>query len=96
MGSEVNRAVDEQAKEVAEYGSSNRRLLPTSLSATIQQFKEQAKQENNTWRKQANKLINLISPNLPSPSFIKATRDLNRRQINVLTQTRLGHIALNK
>jgi hypothetical protein len=42
------------------------------------------------WWKRSTRLKN--RPQLPSPSFIKATKDLNRRQ--VLIQMRTGHVAL--
>jgi hypothetical protein len=106
MGSVGNEAVDKLAKEAAEYGSSEqhllpeflRRQLPTSLSATLQQITEGTKQSNEKWWKRSKRYqtAKSIDPNLPTPSFIKATKGLNRRQISVLTQLRIGHNSLNK
>ena len=54
--------------------------------------------DTKIWWKQSKcyKRIEEINPTLPSTSFIKATVGLNRRQPNILTQLRTGHIPLTK
>jgi ribonuclease HI len=106
MGLVGNKAVDKLAKEAAEYRSSEQHLLPeflhrqlpTSLSATLQQITEGTKQSNKKWWKQSKRYqtAKSINPNLPTPSFIKATKGLNRCQISMLTQLHIGHNSLNK
>ena len=105
MGSKGNEAADELAKEVAEYGSSSndllpqflRRKLPASLAAVKQQIGCFTKKETIEWwrRSKRYKRIKAIDPSFPSSRFINATKELNRNQISVLTQTRTGHIPLN-
>jgi len=106
MNSEGNEAVDKLAKEAAEFGSSEqqllpaflRRQLPKGLSACLQQIAQLTKENNEKWWKQSRRYsrTKTIDPDLPAPSYIKATNGLNRRQISVLTQMRTGHNSLNK
>ena len=105
MGSKGNEAADELAKEAAEFGSSSddllplflRRKLPSSLAAVKQQIGKSTKRETIIWWKKSKryKRIKAIDPSFPSSRFIEATKELNRKQISVLTQIRTGHTPLN-
>jgi len=106
MDSTGNEAADELAKQAAEYGSSDRDLLPpslrrnlpVSLSAVKQQTKDATKKETKSWWKRSARYrrIKAIDPSLPSMNYTKATNGLHRRQTSVLTQLRIGHIPLNR
>jgi len=105
MDSIGNEAADKLAKQAAEFGSSDRDLLPlflrrnlpVSLSAVKQQIKDDTKKGTKAWWKRSLRYrrIKSIDPLLPSKKYIQATNGLHRRQTSVLTQLRTGHIPLN-
>ena len=105
MGSKGNEAADELAKEAAEYSPSSNdlllqflhRKLPASLAAVKQQIGCYTKKETIEWWRGSKhyKRIKTIDPSFPSSRFINATKELNCRQISVLTQIHTGHIPLN-
>ena len=105
MGSKGNEAADELAKEAAEFSSSSddllplflHRKLPSSLAAVKQQIGKFTKREMIIWWKKSKryKRIKAINPSFPSLKFIKATKEVNCKQISILTQICTGHIPLN-
>ena len=87
MGSEGNKAVDEQAKLAAEFSSSSNdlltpflhRKLPDSLSAIKQQIDSDTKKETKSWWKRSKhyRQIRSIDLSLPSLKYIQATNIKN-------------------
>lgn len=97
MKSKGNETVDELSKEAAEHGSSDRRQLPQPIrNPATNRRTNQARPQEVVEEIQGIQAHHSHRPNLPSPSFIKATQDLNRRQISVQAQMCIGHVALNK
>jgi len=106
MNSEGNEAINKLAKDAAEFRSSEQQLppaflqrqLPKGLSACLQQVTQLTKENNEKWWKHSKQYTRTktINPDLPAPSYIKATNSLNHQQISVLTQMCIGHNLLNK
>lgn len=101
-----NKRADEEAKLAANGESSAKRELPawvrrtnlpTSVSATRQALKTEAKKRwKNEWSKSPrHKLSSNIDCSLPSDNFLHIASQLCRNQTSMLIQLRTGHIPLN-
>ena len=100
-----NEKVDDLAKEAA-GGSSSSRIslphilrspLPTSASATKQEFHRKLKEKwEKSWEKSDRyQRVTVIDDNFPFNSFRKRTHHLSRNQASLMTQIRCGHVPLN-
>ena len=105
-GIQGNERADEEAKEVAETGSSPRRRLPTflrrkslplSISATRQTLKSDIKKRwKSKWKVSPRySSASNIDYSLPSDNYIHIANQLTRNQASVLIQLRTGHLPLN-
>ena len=105
LGNELADKEAGRAADSANYSSPRHALpsslhkdLPSSLSA-IKQHHEAGLQSlwTGTWRKSPrHDHINSIDPSTPSRSFMKLTKNLDKKHTAIYTQLRTGHILLNK
>ena len=97
---EAGRAADSADNSSPRHAlpSSLHKDLPSSLSA-IKQHHEAGLQSlwTGMWRKSPrHDHINSIDPSTPSRSFMKLTKNLDKKHTAIYTQLRTGHIPLNK
>ena len=73
-------------------------VLPHSILARHQGFKEDLARKWDAWWKSSPRYARMvkIDPSLPSKKYIKATSNLTTAQAILLTQLRTGHAPLNK
>jgi ribonuclease HI len=101
-----NERSDEEAKKAARGDETNRRAfprslrgaLPASISAVKQvQMANIKKLAKQVWTKSPRYTrASAIDPALPSPAFLRLSKNLSKRNTSILMQLRTGHAQLSK
>lgn len=101
-----NELADAAAKEAARGRSSPRQRLPSSLRQPLplsasklrQTYADQLKMAaQEAWRNtERGHFFNYVDPYMPSPRYMKMTKNLTRPQASLLVQLRTAHVPLNQ